>query len=139
MAAKHSDTQSDWSALAMELFKEFTFDAAHYLPAVPEGHKCGKMHGHTYKVKIGVTGTVQRDTGFIMDFADLKAIVKPLIDAFDHSVLNDRLDNPTCENLVNAIWDNIAHQVGAHGAALTLVEVWETPTSGCTKRHVFSR
>lgn len=121
----------------MELFKEFTFDAAHFLLGVPKGHKCGRMHGHTYKVKIGVSGEVQQPTGFIMDFADLKALVKPLIDTFDHNVLNDFIPNPTCENLVTHIWTTLASEVENFGASLTLVEVWETPTSGCVKRHVF--
>lgn len=115
----------------IEVFKEFTFDAAHYLPNVPEGHKCGKMHGHTYRVKFGVAGPVDPHTGFVIDFGDLKAAVKPFIDALDHTVLNDTLVNPTCENLAEFLWLMVDCEL-----PLSFVEVWETPTSGCVKRAV---
>ena len=111
----------------IEVFKEFTVDSAHFLPNVPEGHKCGNIHGHTYRVKLGVAGPVDPHTGFVIDFGDLKAAVKPLIDQLDHSFLNDTLDNPTCENLAEYLWSRIDLE-------LSFVEVWETPTSGCVKR-----
>ena len=107
----------------MEVFKEFTFDSAHFLPNVPKGHKCGRMHGHTYRVRFSVTGEVDPNSGFVIDFGDLKAAVKPLIDQLDHQVLNDWIENPTCENL--ALW--FASKTGG----LSVIEVWETPTSGC--------
>ena len=57
----------------MEVFREFTFEAAHRLPRVPEGHKCGRLHGHSYRAEIHVRGPVRPDTGWVLDFADLKA------------------------------------------------------------------
>lgn len=118
----------------MEIFKEFTFDAAHFLPYVPEGHKCGRMHGHTYRVVVAVTGEVDPDTGFIIDFGDLKEVVKPIIDDLDHQVLNDIFENPTAENLVNALWEWFEDELPV---SLSSLEVWETPTSGARRRAVF--
>lgn len=115
----------------IEVFKEFTFDAAHYLPNVPEGHKCGAMHGHTYRVKFGVAGEVDPHTGFVIDFGDLKEAVKPVIDLLDHSLLNNWIPNPTCENLAEFLWR------AAEDIQFSFIEVWETPTSGCVKRAVF--
>lgn len=113
----------------IEVFKEFTFDAAHWLPNVPVGHKCGTMHGHTYRVKFGILGPVDPHTGFVIDFGDLKAAVKPHIDMLDHHVINDFVENPTCENLAQFLWDSI-------DLDFSFIEVWETPTSGCVKRAV---
>jgi 6-pyruvoyltetrahydropterin/6-carboxytetrahydropterin synthase len=107
----------------MEVFKEFTFDAAHWLPNVPDGHQCGRMHGHTYRVRLTVAGEVDPTSGFVIDFGDLKGKAKPVIDSLDHTVLNDSLANPTCENL--AIF--LGHKIDG----LSVIEVWETPTSGC--------
>lgn len=116
----------------MEIFKEFTFDSAHWLPGVPAGHKCRNLHGHTYRVVIAVTGPIDKETGFVMDFGELKAIVQPLIDDLDHSVLNEHINNPTAENLVKWFWDILAHE----DVPLTSIEVWETPTSGARKRDL---
>ena len=113
----------------MEVFKEFSFDSAHWLPNVEPGHKCGRMHGHTYRVRLSVVGDVDPDTGFVIDFGDLKGLAKPVIDALDHQVLNDSIQNPTCENLALFLADQIF--------GLDVVEVWETPTSGC--RYVVPR
>jgi 6-pyruvoyltetrahydropterin/6-carboxytetrahydropterin synthase len=118
----------------VEVFKEFTFDAAHWLPNVPAGHKCGKLHGHTYRVVIAVTGPVDEHTGFVMDFGDLKRIVQPYIDDLDHSCLNDHIINPTAENLVKWLWEILSEYVDV---PVTSIEVWETPTSGARKRAVF--
>jgi 6-pyruvoyltetrahydropterin/6-carboxytetrahydropterin synthase len=115
----------------MEIFREFTFEAAHRLPHVPEGHKCARLHGHSYRVELHVHGTVGTDTGWVMDFADLKAAFLPLHQQLDHYYLNevDGLENPTSENLARWIWDRLQHQL-----PLLAVVVQETCTSGCTYR-----
>lgn len=115
----------------MEIFKEFTFDAAHWLPNVPKGHKCGNLHGHTYRVLVGITGPVSEETGFVMDFGDFKKIVKQYIDDLDHSCLNDHIINPTAENLVSWLWAVLDD----HNLSLSFIEVWETPTSGARRRR----
>lgn len=116
----------------MELSKEFGFESAHSLPNVPEGHKCARLHGHSFRVGIQVDGPVGEHTGWVMDFADLKAAVQPTVDALDHRLLNDipGLENPTSENVARWIWQRIAPEL----PGLSAVTVRETCTSGCTYR-----
>src|SRR5438034_11779503 len=92
----------DW----MELHKVFTFEAAHRLPNVPPGHKCGRLHGHSFRVTVYASGPVGKSTGWVIDFADIAAAMKPLIGQLDHYYLNEieGLDNPTSENIAKWIW-----------------------------------
>ncbi|GLW05873.1 6-carboxy-5,6,7,8-tetrahydropterin synthase [Microtetraspora sp. NBRC 13810] len=115
----------------IEIFREFTFEAAHRLPNVPAGHKCARLHGHSFRVEVHVAGTVDPVAGWVMDFADLKAAFQPLYDQLDHHYLNevDGLDNPTSENLARWIWDRLAGKL-----PLSAVQVRETCTSGCVYR-----
>lgn len=112
----------------MLIFKEFTFDSAHFLPNVEVGHKCKEMHGHTYRLRVWIEGKPDPVIGWVMDFADLKKIIKPVIEKIDHTVLNNivGLENPTCEHIAIWIWDNIKPLV----PALAKIELHETPTSG---------
>ena len=73
----------------MDIYKEFTFDAAHLLPAVPPGHKCGRLHGHSFRVEVHVGGDLDPKLQWVMDFADIKAAVKPVFARLDHYYLND--------------------------------------------------
>ena len=116
----------------MEIFKEFTFEAAHRLPNVPDGHKCARLHGHSYRVEVHVTGDVAEGTGWVMDFADIKDAFAPLHDKLDHRYLNEveGLDNPTSEVLARWIWDRLMEAAAAQSAVL----VRETCTSGCVYR-----
>ena len=93
----------------MEIFKEFTFESAHRLPFVPEGHKCGRLHGHSFKVAIHLSGDIDPATGWIRDFSEIKAIFKPLYEQLDHNYLNDipGLENPTSEVLAKWIWQQL--------------------------------
>jgi 6-pyruvoyltetrahydropterin/6-carboxytetrahydropterin synthase len=115
-----------------EIFKEFTFEAAHRLPNVPEGHKCGRLHGHSFKVELHVTGPIEPESGWLMDFADLKTHFKPLLRCLDHNYLNEitGLENPTSENIARWIWDELKPTV----PQLSQVVVRETCTSGCIYR-----
>lgn len=119
----------------MEIFREFTFEAAHRLPRMPEGHKCGRLHGHSYRVEIRVGGPVREDVGWVMDFAEIKAEVEPLLDRLDHRYLNevDGLGNPTSENVARWIWDRLP------SLPLSAVVVRETCTSGCIYRGEVER
>ncbi len=116
----------------MELFKDFTFEAAHVLPRVPAGHKCGRLHGHSYRVSVHVEGEVDPETGWVVDFAEIARAWEPLGDVLDHRYLNeiDGLDNPTSEVLARWIWDRL--RVGLAG--LDSIVVHETCTSGCVYR-----
>jgi len=113
----------------MEIFKVFKFDAAHQLPCVPEGHKCARMHGHSFRVEIHVQGTVDARKGWVMDFADIKAAFDPLLDKLDHKNLNDidGLENPTSENLCRWIWVRLKPVL----PQLSKIVVQESPDSGC--------
>jgi 6-pyruvoyltetrahydropterin/6-carboxytetrahydropterin synthase len=115
-----------------EIFKEFTFEAAHLLPNIPDGHKCGRLHGHSYRIALHVTGPIEPESGWLMDFADLKAHFKPLLRRLDHNYLNEieGLENPTSENLARWIWQHLKPSL----TGLTQVTVRETCTSGCIYR-----
>lgn len=112
--------------------KSFTFDAAHYLPNVPDNHKCHRMHGHTYTVKVHIRGEVDPDTGWIIDFGDIKEAWRLLDERLDHRLLNDveGLENPTAENLAAWIWRSLTLRNPAGSEAqVAAVEVAETPSS----------
>jgi 6-pyruvoyltetrahydropterin/6-carboxytetrahydropterin synthase len=116
----------------LEIFKEFTFEAAHRLPNVPAGHKCSRLHGHSYRVTLHVQGQVGADSGWVMDFADLTEAFKPIQAQLDHYYLNeiDGLANPTSENLARWIWQRVRPRL----PQLSQVMVRETCTSGCIYR-----
>lgn len=118
--------------MSTTLFKDFTFEAAHRLPHVPEGHKCGRLHGHSFMVRLEITGEVDPHTGWIIDFAELKAAFKPTYERLDHHYLNDipGLENPTSEVLAKWIWDQVKPVV----PLLSAVMVKETCTAGCIYR-----
>ncbi len=113
----------------MEIYKEFTFEAAHRLPEVPAGHKCARLHGHSYRVRLWVRGPVGDKTGWVVDFGDVKRAFAPVHDALDHRYLNEiaGLENPTAENIARWIW----RQLQASLPGLSAVEVAETCTAGC--------
>lgn len=117
----------------MELFREFTFEAAHRLTNVPEEHKCARLHGHSYRVEIRVAGPVDEQAGWVIDFQEIKDAFAPLQDQLDHRYLNevDGLGNPTSENLARWIWDRLVDKL-----PLSQVVVRETCTSGCSYRGV---
>jgi 6-pyruvoyltetrahydropterin/6-carboxytetrahydropterin synthase len=112
-----------------EIVKEFTFEAAHRLPRVPVGHKCGRLHGHSFRCEIVVRGEVNPDTGWVMDFAKLKEAFAPLYKQLDHNYLNeiDGLENPTSENLARWIWQRLTDRL----PGLQRVTIRETCTSRC--------
>jgi 6-pyruvoyltetrahydropterin/6-carboxytetrahydropterin synthase len=121
----------------VEISKEFTFEAAHRLPNVPVGHKCARLHGHSYRITLVVKGPVQKDTGWVMDFAQIREAFEPIRTRLDHYYLNEieGLQNPTSENLSIWIWTQIKPQL----RLLSKVIVMETCTSAATyDGHMFS-
>src|SRR5437870_13607470 len=94
----------------VELVKDFRFEAAHYLPNVGAGHKCRRMHGHSFRGEVAVRGDIDPHTGWVMDFADVKRETDPIINRLDHYVLNEiaGLENPTSEVLAMWIWEQLA-------------------------------
>lgn len=115
--------------MTVQVYKEFTIEAAHHLPNVPEDHKCRRLHGHSFHIGIHVRGPIDAHSGWLMDFADIKAAFKPLYQQLDHHYLNDieGLENPTSENLARWVWQRLIKTL----PELYAVEVKETCQSGC--------
>ena len=113
----------------MDIFKSITFEAAHRLPNVPEGHKCARLHGHSFRVEIHVSGPIDAQTGWVVDFADVKAAFKPLFAQLDHHYLNEieGLENPTSEVIARWIWQRLKPAL----PGLSEIVLHETCTAGC--------
>jgi 6-pyruvoyltetrahydropterin/6-carboxytetrahydropterin synthase len=113
----------------MEIFKLFSIEAAHRLPFVPVGHKCSRLHGHSFQIEVHVRGPLDPRLGWVIDFDDLKAAFKPVEDRIDHHYLNEveGLENPTSENLARWIWRELQSSL----PSLSKIVVRETCTSGC--------
>ena len=116
----------------MELWKEFRFEAAHLLPQVPDGHKCKRLHGHSYRVRICIEGEVDPALGWVVDFAEIAEAFEPIRKRLDHYYLNEiaGLENPTSEMLARWIWERLLPSL----PILSRVEVGETCTSACVYR-----
>lgn len=116
----------------VELSKTFRFEAAHRLPRVPEGHKCQRLHGHSFRVEVRIAGDVDPELGWLMDYADIKAAWAPLHAQLDHYYLNEipGLENPTSENLAVWIWERLKPGL----PELVSIKVLETCTSMCEYR-----
>ncbi|MCE3003847.1 MAG: 6-carboxytetrahydropterin synthase QueD [Xanthomonadaceae bacterium] len=114
----------------MLIHKVFQVEAAHRLPNVPPGHKCARLHGHSFRIEVHVDGALDPTLGWVMDFADIKTAFQPIFDRLDHHYLNDveGLENPTSERLAVWIWDRLKPRL----PALARIVVHETCTSGCT-------
>ena len=113
----------------VQLTKSFTFEAAHSLPTFPQGHKCRRLHGHSFKVDVLVAGEVDPAKGYLIDYADIKAACDPIRKQLDHYHLNEieGLENPTSEVLARWIWDRLRPRL----PLLSRVSVRETCTSAC--------
>jgi len=113
-----------------ELVKTFRFEAAHSLPNVPEGHKCKRLHGHSYRVDVHVTGRPDPNTGWVVDFGDIKRVVEAVLDELDHRHLNEipGLENSTSEMLGGYLWRKIIPDL----PQLSAITIWESDTSRCT-------
>jgi 6-pyruvoyltetrahydropterin/6-carboxytetrahydropterin synthase len=109
----------------MKIVQAFTFEAAHRLPRVPATHRCFRLHGHSYRVELELSGPVDPASGMVIDFFDVEAVFQPLLTRLDHTCLNDLegLENPTAENIAAWIWNNAKPGL----ALLTRVRVYETP------------
>ena len=118
--------------MIVELMREYRFEAAHKLPAVPSSHKCSNVHGHSYRVEVYLTGPVDPRTGWLMDFGQIDDVWQGLYARLDHHYLNDvaGLANSTCENVAIYIWDHLKAKL----SELSAVRVWETHDSNCTYR-----
>jgi 6-pyruvoyltetrahydropterin/6-carboxytetrahydropterin synthase len=93
----------------VKISQAFSFEAAHLLPNVAKGHRCRRLHGHSYRVELRLEGFVDPATGFVADFFAIEAAFKPLLERLDHRYLNDieGLENPTAENIAIWIWERV--------------------------------
>lgn len=110
----------------MTVVKEITFEAAHHLPNTG---KCSNLHGHSYKLQVGVEGEVVN--GMVMNFADLKEMLYEIHDQFDHANTNDLIKFPSAENMVKFIWDELTVKLARYPGVkeLKIIRLWETATS----------
>lgn len=112
----------------MEVFQSFTFDAAHRLTNAPQSHKCERLHGHTFRIDLYVSAPLDDESGWVMDFGDIKKVFKPIYEQLDHNYLNDipGLENPTSENIARWIWCKLKYEL----PILSKIVVQESPRSG---------
>ena len=118
--------------MRMTLVKEFTFEAAHWLPTFPDAHKCRRLHGHSFRVEVHIAGLVDPGRGFLLDFGDIKSAYEPVRRELDHYCLNEisGLENPTSEMLAHWIWQRLKPRL----PELAAIVVHETCTSRCEYR-----
>jgi 6-pyruvoyltetrahydropterin/6-carboxytetrahydropterin synthase len=109
----------------LKISQAFHFESAHLLPNVAPGHRCHRLHGHSYRVELRLDGPVDPVTGFVADFFAIETAFKPLLERLDHHYLNDieGLENPTAENIAIWIWDRMKSAL----PQLASVIVFETP------------
>lgn len=115
--------------MRLKLSKTFRFEAAHSLPTFPEGHKCRRLHGHSFRFDVVVEGEVDPAKGYLIDYGDIKKACDPIVKQLDHYYLNDidGLSNPTAEMIAKWLWDRIKPQL----PLLSKIVVNETCTSSC--------
>jgi 6-pyruvoyltetrahydropterin/6-carboxytetrahydropterin synthase len=119
--------------MRVELSRDYTFEAAHRLPKVPPDHKCHRTHGHSYRIEVSIAGEVDAESGWLVDFAEISAVVEPLLKKeLDHRVLNDvpGLENATSEVLAAWLWKRLSQAL----PGLSAITVHETCTARCTYR-----
>jgi len=114
------------------LVRSFTFEAAHRLPNAPEGHKCARLHGHSFRVEVICEGDADPETGWLIDFGEVKRLFEPILKRLDHHYLNeiDGLENPTSENLARWIWGPLKAEL----PQLSQITIAETCSSRCEYR-----
>jgi 6-pyruvoyltetrahydropterin/6-carboxytetrahydropterin synthase len=112
--------------------KSFVLDAAHWLPEVPPGHKCGRMHGHTYTIVLGLEGPIDPKLGWVQDYGEITQIFTKVYAELDHQLLNEipGLENPTAEVMARWLYDRLAEDL----PLLKDVTVCETPTTSAVYR-----
>ena len=116
----------------VRLTKTFRFEAAHSLPTFPAGHKCRRLHGHSFRFDVVVEGEVEPAKGYLIDYGDIKKAAEPLVKRLDHYYLNEieGLENPTSEVIAKWLWDRLK----PHLPLLSQIKVYETCTTACEYR-----
>lgn len=117
----------------MKVFRDFRFEAAHALPDAPEGHKCRRLHGHSYRLRVYVEGPIDPRTGWVIDFSEIRRVVDPVVDSLDHRYLNDidGLEKPTAEVITRWLWEKLGAGLNKGSIRLARLELSETSKCGC--------
>jgi len=112
------------------------FSAAHRL--LSTGGKCAELHGHNWKVEVQVCAEELDESGMAIDFHDLKARTREIVEELDHRYLNDlpafQRRNPTAENIARYIYEGLAQRLGQGRVEMDQVRVWESETTAATYR-----
>ena len=113
------------------LTRDFSFESAHFLPFVPKEHKCRRLHGHSFRISVALSGPVDPNNGMVIDYSEIKKTVSPIIDSLDHRLLNDieGLENPTSENIAIYLSERIHFN---KPVKLDYIRVYETCNTSCT-------
>lgn len=113
------------------------FSAAHRLPST--GGKCEGLHGHNWKVEVQVCAEELDGSGMAIDFHDLRALTREVVEELDHKYLNElpafRQQNPTAENLARYIYERVVERLPRGRVTMDQVCVWESETTGATYRR----
>jgi 6-pyruvoyltetrahydropterin/6-carboxytetrahydropterin synthase len=104
--------------MTVTLSVDFKFSASHRLPVYVG--KCNRLHGHNYRLRVRVRGVVDPITGMVADFHDIESQMHPLLERVDHHHLNELVENPTAENVVVWMWEQLVIP------GLVSLELWET-------------
>lgn len=118
--------------MTVRLSKTFHFEAAHHLPTFPDGHKCRRLHGHSFRFEVVVEGEVDPKLGYLIDYGDIKRVADPIVRQLDHYYLNEipGLENPTSESLSRWIWERLRPAL----PLLKAIIIYETCSSACEYR-----
>ncbi len=116
--------------MRVELVRSYDFSAAHFLPRAPEGHKCRRLHGHSYRLEVAIRGKVDEEVGWLLDYAHIDQAVEPVLAELDHRTLNDvpGLEKATSEVLCRWLWRRL--EIVLDG--LYRITVAETCGTACT-------
>ena len=115
--------------MKLELRQQFRIESARFLPHLPKGHPCRRMHGHSFLITLRLIGEMHPKIGWVKDYNEILATAKPVIDQMDHVTLNELpgLENPTSENLAIWLYDDLKPLI----PELAQVIISETPSTEC--------
>lgn len=113
--------------MIIEITRRYELIAGHFLPNVPQNHKCKRPHGHNYEVEVSLQGPLDPQLGWVMDYWDLDYIIEPLLSKLDHRMLNEvsGLENPTAEVIANWFFVRLKDLI-PNNLHLSQVRVFET-------------
>jgi 6-pyruvoyltetrahydropterin/6-carboxytetrahydropterin synthase len=116
--------------MKFELKQHFQIESARFLPKLEKTHPCSRMHGHSFKITLTIIGNLDPLVGWVIDYNDIQALMKPIISQIDHRTLNEvpGLENPTTELLTKWLYDKSRVVL----PTLVKVTVAETPLTECS-------